>query len=96
MMYNQTSLINFSHYDNFKFINGDVRDKELLKESLFKICDLATGFEDNNARLQIDNRAVNRKAKWAYDICKSIDNIHNDDIIKNIGTLSKLKIMKNG
>ena len=32
MMYNQTSLINFSHYDNFKFINGDVRDKELLKE----------------------------------------------------------------
>ena len=32
MMYNQTSLINFSHYDNFKFINGDVRDRELLKE----------------------------------------------------------------
>lgn len=32
MMYNQTSLINFSHYDNFKFINCDVRDKELLKE----------------------------------------------------------------
>ena len=32
MMYNQTSLINFSHYDNFKFINGDVRDKKLLKE----------------------------------------------------------------
>lgn len=32
MMYNQTSLINFSHYDNFKFINGDVRDTELLKE----------------------------------------------------------------
>jgi len=32
MMYNQTSLINFSHYNNFKFINGDVRDRELLKE----------------------------------------------------------------
>ena len=32
MMYNQTSLINFSHYNNFKFINGDVRDRELLQE----------------------------------------------------------------
>ena len=32
MMYNQTSVINFSHYETFKFINGDVRDKELLKE----------------------------------------------------------------
>jgi len=32
MMYNQTSSIIFSHKKNFKFVNGDVRDKELLKE----------------------------------------------------------------
>ena len=71
-------------------------DKELLKESLSNICDLATGFEDKNARLDIENKAVNRKAKWAYDICKTIDSVDSDDIIKNIGTLPKLKITKNG
>jgi len=32
MMYNQTSSIIFSHKKNFKFVNGDVRDKELLRE----------------------------------------------------------------
>ena len=32
MMYNQTSLINFSHHKNFKFVHGDVRDKELLEK----------------------------------------------------------------
>jgi hypothetical protein len=71
-------------------------DKELLKESLSNICDLATGFEDKNARLQIENKSVNRKAKWAYDVCQSIDSINSDDIIKNIGTLPRLKIIKNG
>jgi hypothetical protein len=84
------------HLDHFANINLHKVDKELLRESLFEICDLATGFDDNNARLEIDKKAVNRKAKWAYDICKSIDNINNDDIIKNIGTLPKLKIIKNG
>jgi hypothetical protein len=83
------------HLDHLANINLHKVDKELLKESLFEICDLATGFDDNNARLEIDKKAVNRKAKWAYDICKSIDNINNDDIIKNIGTLPKLKIIKN-
>ena len=83
------------HLDHLADVDLHKVDKELLKESLFKICDLATGFEDNNARLQIDNRAVNRKAKWAYDICKSIDSINNNDIIKNIGTLPRLKIIKN-
>ncbi len=71
-------------------------DKELLYNDLLNICDLATGFEDKSARLEIENKAVNRKAKWAYDICKSIDNLNTDDIIKNIGTLPKLKILKNG
>ena len=71
-------------------------DKQLLIEDLSDLCDLATGFEDKTARLDIENKAVNRKAKWAYDICKSIDSLNNDDIIKNIGTLSRLKVIKNG
>ena len=32
MMYNQTSLIVYSHYKNFNFVGGDVRDKKLLEE----------------------------------------------------------------
>lgn len=84
------------HLDFLSEIDLHNIDKELLKESLSDICDLATGFEDKNARLNIDNKAVNRKAKWAYDICKSIDSTNSDDIIKNIGTLPRLKIIKNG
>ena len=71
-------------------------DKTALKEDLFSICYLATGFEDKDARLSVENKAINRKAKWAYDICKSIDSSRNDDIIRNIGTLPKLKITENG
>ena len=71
-------------------------DKELLVNDLSNICYLATGFEDSKARLSIENKAVNRKAKWAYDICSSIDSLKTNDIIKNIGTLPKLKIVKNG
>ena len=71
------------------------RDKELLYNDLSNICDLATGFEDKSARLEIENKSVNRKAKWAYDICVTIDNIDKKDIIKNIGTLPKIKIIKN-
>jgi hypothetical protein len=44
----------------------------------------------------IENKTIHRKSKWAYDICKSIENIDNSDIIKNIGTIPKLKITKNG
>ena len=32
LMHNQTSVSIFSHQKNFKFVYGDVRDKELLKE----------------------------------------------------------------
>jgi len=84
------------HLDYLSEIDLHKIDKELLKENLSNICDLATGFEDKNARLNIDNKAVNRKAKWAYDVCQSIDSIKSDDIIKNIGTLPRLKIIKNG
>lgn len=84
------------HLDFLSHINLHKIDKELLKEDLANICDLATGFENKLARLDIENKSLNRKAKWAYDICQCIDNINNDDIIKNIGTLPKLKIIKNG
>ena len=77
-------------------INLHKIDKDELRNDLLLLCDLATGFENKDARLSIENKAVNRKAKWAYDICKTIDSINSDDIIKNIGTLSKLKINKNG
>jgi hypothetical protein len=84
------------HLDFLASIDMHKIDKELLYEDLSNLCYFATGFEDKSARLDIENRAVNRKAKWAYDICKSIDSINTDDIIKNIGTLPKLKILKNG
>jgi hypothetical protein len=84
------------HLDYLSEIDLHKIDKDLLKESLFEICDLATGFEDKKARLDIESKSVNRKAKWAYDICKSIDSLNSDDIIKNIGTLPRLKIIKNG
>ena len=84
------------HLDFISTIDMHKIDKELLYNDLSNICDLATGFEDKSARLEIENKAVNRKAKWAYDICKSIDSINTDDIIKNIGTLPRLKIIKNG
>ena len=32
LMYNQTSSIIYTHYKNFNFVYGDVRDKKLLKE----------------------------------------------------------------
>ena len=60
------------------------------------LSDLATGFENKNARLEITSPSLNRKAKWAYDICKAIDNIDKGDIIRNVGTLPRLKITKNG
>ena len=84
------------HLDFLATIDLHKIDKELLLNDLSNICYLATGFEDNKARLHIENKAVNRKAKWAYDICSSIDNLKTNDIIKNIGTLPKLKIIKNG
>lgn len=42
------------------------------------------------------SKNLHRKSKWAYDICVVIENIDSCDIIKNIGTLPKLKIIKNG
>ena len=84
------------HLDYLAIIDLHKIDKIALSVSLNELCYLATGFEDINARLKIENKSVNRKAKWAYDICNCIDGVRNDDIIKNIGTLPRLKIIKNG
>jgi hypothetical protein len=71
-------------------------DKEMLSEDLKEISYKSKGFLDRNYEFTIDNKCINRKAKWAYDICVTIDNIDKKDIIKNIGTLPKIKIIKNG
>jgi hypothetical protein len=57
---------------------------------------IATNLVDDDTCFSINKKYINRKAKWAYDVCESIDNIGKDDIIKNIGTLPRLKIIKNG
>jgi hypothetical protein len=62
-------------------------DKEEIRKILLEISDLSH---------DIQNKYIHRKSKWAYDICKAIENIDSSDIIKNIGTLPKLKIIKNG
>ena len=62
-------------------------DKEEIRKILLEISDLSH---------DIQNKYIHRKSKWAYDICKAIENIDDSDIIKNIGTLPKLKIIKNG
>ena len=71
-------------------------DKEMLLEDLKEISYKSKGFLDRNYEFTIDNKCINRKANWAYDICVTIDNIDKKDIIKNIGTLPKIKIIKNG
>jgi len=68
----------------------------MLLEDLRNVSYKSKGFLDPNYTFTIDNKCINRKAKWAYDICIAIDNIDRKDIIKNIGTLPKIKIIKNG
>ena len=78
MMYNQTSLINFSHYDNFKFINGDVRDKELLKELVIThdvIIPLAAivGFPACERDKELATQINYEHVKFVCDIAKEND-----------------------
>lgn len=103
---NQLQIINDACELYWKILSGHLDilakfdkhklDSRLLTEQLLDLSSLATGFEDKFARLEITSPSINRKAKWAYDICKSIDYIDKDDIIKNVGTLPRLKITKNG
>lgn len=78
LMYNQTSSIIFSHYQNFKFVYGDVRDQKLLKELVLThdtIIPLAAivGFpaceRDRNLATQINYDHV----KFVCDIVKKTD-----------------------
>lgn len=78
MMYNQTSLINFSHYDTFKFINGDVRDKELLKELVLQndiIIPLAAivGFPACERDKELATQINYEHVKFVCDIAKEND-----------------------
>ena len=70
-------------------------DYDLVYNELIKISDYALGFHDEKYRLEITSPSLHRKSKWAYDICKCIDNRENLDTIKNIGTLPRLKVYKN-
>ena len=70
-------------------------DHDIVKDELTKISDYALGFHDEKYRLEITSPALHRKSKWAYDICICIDNYENTDIIRNVGTLPKLKVYKN-
>jgi hypothetical protein len=74
---------------DFSFIASVLKHKcnqEEIKEILT---------QNSDYNIDIENKKIHRKSKWAYDICNTIENIDNSDIIKNIGTLPKLKITKN-
>ncbi len=74
---------------DFSFIASVLKHKcnqEEIKEILI---------QNSDYNIDIENKKIHRKSKWAYDICNTIENIDNSDIIKNIGTLPKLKITKN-
>ena len=78
MMYNQTSVINFSHYETFKFINGDVRDKELLKELVLQndvIIPLAAivGFPACERDKELATQINYEHVKFVCDIAKEND-----------------------
>ena len=91
-MYWKILVGDFSYILSFKKYNTlDDFETDLFEAGL-----LARNLVESSNYFKIEDKFINRKAKWAYDICKSIDSLNNDDIIKNIGTLPKLKIVKNG
>ena len=82
----------FSYILSFKKYNTlDDFETDLFEAGL-----LARNLVESSNYFKIEDKFINRKAKWAYDICNCIDSLGNDDIIKNIGTLPRLKIIKNG
>ncbi len=82
----------FSYILSFKKYNTlDDFEADLFAAGL-----LARNLVESSNYFSIEDKFINRKAKWAYDICNCIDSIDKDDIIKNTGTLPKLKIIKNG
>jgi hypothetical protein len=82
-LFHITSLFDEKHLD-FDNFNNDLLELE----------EYATPFADNSI-LPINSLLLNRKAKWCYDIMKTIDNINNIDESKQYGTLPIIKY-KNG
>jgi len=99
------NLIHLACYIYYRIQSGYVEDVllvvkhkidyDLVYNELVRISDYALGFHDEKYRLEITSPSLHRKSKWAYDICKCIDNRENLDTIKNIGTLPRLKVYKN-
>lgn len=83
---------NFEIIEDIKFH----KTEQLFLEDLQKASFIATNFANENFKISINDKFIHRKAKWAYDISNTIDNLQKQDTIKNIGTLPKLKITKNG
>jgi len=90
-LYYNILLGNFDCVENVINFNVD----ESFKQDLINAGFLATNLLDHKIKLNIQDKIINRKAKWAYDIVVAIDNIDKQDIIKNVGTLPKVKITKN-
>lgn len=82
---------------NFAFVSQVINIKvdDSFTQDLFDASFLATNLIDFKLIFKIEDKIINRKAKWAYDISTCIDNFHTGDIIKNVGTLPKIKITKN-
>ena len=83
----------FLRYSIEGFTPGDPRLN--VSPSIFSAVVPPSGAEENS-ELSVEDKFVNRKAKWAYDISNAIDNLQKQDTIRNIGTLPKIKITKNG
>lgn len=78
LMYNQTSSIVYSHYKTFKFVYGDVRDKELLKELVLQndiIIPLAAivGFPACERDKELATQINYEHVKFICDISKEYD-----------------------
>lgn len=71
------------------------KTEESFLDDLIMAGSIAKNLVGENSELSVEDKFVNRKAKWAYDISNAIDNLQKQDTIRNIGTLPKIKITKN-
>lgn len=90
-LYYNILLGNFAYV--FQIINIKINDE--FENDLKNAGFLATNLVDKKTEIKIEEKIVNRKAKWAYDIANSIDNFYKQDTIKNVGTLPRIKITRN-
>ncbi len=82
---------------DFCFISQitNFKTEENFLDDLIEAGSIAKNLIENN-ELSVEDKFINRKAKWAYDISNAIDNLQKQDTIRHIGTLPKIKITKNG